>query len=774
MSTDHSIDISPQRMPEQEIQFGIRGMTCAGCVLRVEEALTGVDGVETVDVNLATERARVRYQGSSELVEAMYAAVRKSGYEAIAAISGAKAREDAEETAREAELQALRRRAMFAGFPAAVILALQMFPMLWPPAASWLNVLIGETLLSYILFALASMVQFGPGLWFYRLGWKAVRAGHPDMNTLVMLGSSAAYGYSVVAMFLPGVMPSGADHVYFEASSAIIALILLGKYLEVRVRGRAGAAMRLLLGLQPALARVARADRETDIPIEEVVAGDIILVRPGERLPVDGIVEEGESWVDESMLTGEPVPVEKKAGDEVVGGTINGRGGFRFRATRVGEDTVLARIVRTVEEAQQSKPQIQRLADRVVAWFVPAVLGVAFLTFVLWIIMGPAPALPFALVAAVSVLIIACPCAMGLATPVSVMVGSGKAAELGILFRGADAMEALAEVDTVAFDKTGTLTEGRPRLTDMIPFGGRSDEEVLCLAAAVERRSEHPVGYAIVQAAEEREIPLPEVTRVQAHSGLGISAKVKRTAVYMGSERFLAAEHVDMSPLTGDIFQSDAARKLSEEGKTTVFMAADGVLAAVFGVADPLKEHAAESVEALRELGCRVVMITGDALRAAEVVAGRLGIDEVSAGILPDRKADAVQQYRQEGRRVAFTGDGINDAPALARADVGVAMGTGSDIAIESGDVILMSGDPRGLVNARALAHSTLRNIRQNLFWAFAYNVALIPVAAGVLYPLTGHLLSPVFAAAAMSLSSIFVLSNALRLKRFRAILGPG
>ncbi len=747
-------------------------MTCAGCVLRIEEALTGVDGVETVDVNLATERARVRYQGSSELVEAMYAAVRKSGYEAIEAISGAKAREDAEETAREAELQALRRRAMFAGVPAAVILALQMFPMLWPPAASWLHVLIGETLLLYILFALASIVQFGPGLWFYRLGWKAVRAGHPDMNTLVMLGSSAAYGYSVVAMFLPGVMPSGADHVYFEASSAIIALILLGKYLEVRVRGRVGAAMRLLLGLQPALARVARADRETDIPIEEVVAGDIILVRPGERLPVDGIVEEGESWVDESMLTGEPVPVEKKAGDEVVGGTINGRGGFRFRATRVGEDTVLARIVRTVEEAQQSKPQIQRLADRVVAWFVPAVLGVAFLTFVLWIIMGPAPALPFALVAAVSVLIIACPCAMGLATPVSVMVGSGKAAELGILFRGADAMEALAEVDTVAFDKTGTLTEGRPRLTDMISFGGRSDEEVLCLAAAVERRSEHPVGYAIVQAAEERETPLPGATRVQAHSGLGISAKVGKTAVYIGSERFLAAENVDMSPLTGDIFRSDAARKLSEEGKTTVYMAADGVLAAVFGVADPLKEYAAESIEALRELGCRVVMITGDAPRAAEAVAGRLGIDEVSAGILPDRKADTVQQYRQEGRRVAFTGDGINDAPALARADVGVAMGTGSDIAIESGDVILMSGDPRGLVNARALAHSTLRNIRQNLFWAFAYNVALIPVAAGVLYPLTGHLLSPVFAAAAMSLSSVFVLSNALRLKRFRAILG--
>lgn len=771
MAIDHSIDISPQRTPEQEVQLGIRGMTCAGCVLRVEEALTGVDGVEAVDVNLATERARVRYRGDSELVEAMHAAVRASGYEAIEAASGAKAREEAEETAREAGLEALRRRAVFAGAPTAVILALQMFPMLWPPAASWLHLLIGEALLLYILFALASIVQFGPGFWFYRLGWKAVRTGHPDMHTLVMLGSSAAYGYSVVAMFLPGVMPSGADHVYFEASSAIIALILLGKYLEVRVRGRAGAAMRLLLGLQPALAHVVRADREMDIPIEEVVAGDIILVRPGERLPVDGIVEEGQSWVDESMLTGEPAPVEKKAGDEVVGGTINGRGGFRFRATRVGEDTVLARIVRMVEEAQQSKPPIQRLADRVVAWFVPAVLGVAFLAFVLWVVMGPAPALPFALVAAVSVLIIACPCAMGLATPVSVMVGSGKAAELGILFRGADAIESLAGVDTVAFDKTGTLTEGRPRLTDMMPCDAWSDEEVLRLAAAVERRSEHPVGYAIVEAAEERGISVPGATRVRAHSGLGISAMVEKKAVYIGSERFLAAEKVDMSPLGEDVFRSDAVRTLSEEGKTILFMAADGALAAIFGVADPLKQHAAESVKALRELGCRVAMITGDAPRAAEVVADRLGIDEVSAGILPDKKADAVQRYRLEGWRVAFAGDGINDAPALARADVGVAMGTGSDIAIESGDVILMSGDPRGLVNARALAHSTLRNIKQNLFWAFAYNVALIPVAAGALYPLTGHLLSPVFAAAAMSLSSVFVLSNALRLKRFRAIL---
>ncbi len=771
-----AVDPSIKSAPEQEVQFGIRGMTCAGCVLRVEEALTGVDGVETANVNLATERARVRYRGNGKLPETLYAAVRTAGYEAIEAASGVKAREEAEETAREVELEVLRRRAVFAGVPTAVILALQMFPMLWPPAASWLRMLVGESLLLYILFALASIVQFGPGLWFYRLGWKAARALRPDMHTLVMLGSSAAYGYSVAALFFPAALPAGADHVYFEASSAIIALILLGKYLEARARGRAGDAMRSLLALRPPMARIAQGDKEIDIPVEEVAVGDLVLVRPGERLPVDGVVAEGASWIDESMLTGESIPVEKKVGDEVVGGTINGRGGFRFRATHVGEHTVLARIVRMVEEAQQSKPRIQQLADRVVAWFVPAVLVVAFLAFALWMATGPAPALPFALVAAVSVLIIACPCAMGLATPVSVMVGSGKAAELGILFRSADAIESLAEVDTFAFDKTGTLTEGRPRLTDTIACSPWSDEEALRLAAAVERRSEHPVAQAIAEAAEEQGLSVPGAADVRAHSGLGVSAKVFENGesrnVCIGSERFLDGAKVDMSPLTEDIFLLEAARACSKAGKTMAFMAIDGLLAAVFGVADPLKEHAAESIQALRELGCRVAMITGDAPRAAETVAARLGIDEVSAEVLPERKAEAVQRYRQEGRRVAFTGDGVNDAPALAHADVGVAMGTGSDVAIESGDVILMSGDPRGLANARALAQATLRNIRQNLFWAFAYNVALIPVAAGALYPFTGHLLSPVFAAAAMSLSSVFVLSNALRLKRFRAILG--
>ncbi len=769
-------DPSTRRAPEEEIQFGVRGMTCAACALRVEKALSAVDGVAAVDVNLATERARVRYQRGSGLPGALYAATRAAGYEAVEAAADVREQTAAETTARESERRALGRRALLAGIPAALVVVLQMAPMLWPPAASWLRLLIGEEPLAYTLFALASIVQFGPGRWFYRLGWKATRALRPDMHALVMLGSSAAYGYSVVALFWPGALPAGAAHAYFEASSAIIALILLGKYLEARARERAGDAMRSLLSLRPPLARIAKGDKEIDIPVGELSVGDLVLVRPGERLPADGVVEEGTSWIDESMLTGESIPVEKKAGDKVVGGTVNGRGGFRFRATHVGEDTALARIVRMVEEAQQSKPKIQRLADRVVAWFAPAVLAVALLAFLVWLAAGPDPALPFALVAAVSVLIIACPCAMGLATPVSVMVGSGKAAELGMLFRSADAMESLAEVDTVAFDKTGTLTEGRPRLTDTIACRPWSDEEALRLAAAIERRSEHPVARAIAEAAEKQGLSIPVATSVQARSGLGLSGTAEANGaarnVSIGSERFLADLGVDMAPLAEDPLRLQAARACLEEGKTMAFMAVDGALAAVFGVADPIREYAAESIAALRRLGCQVAIITGDAPRAAETVAARLGVDEVAAGVLPGGKAEAVQQYRKAGRRVAFTGDGVNDAPALAHADVGVAMGTGSDVAIESGDVILMSGDPRGLANARALAQATLRNIRQNLFWAFAYNVALIPVAAGALYPFTGHLLSPMFAAAAMSLSSVFVLSNALRLKRFRGIFG--
>ena len=764
---------------DREVTFGVRGMTCAGCAHRVERALEGVEGVDAAVVNVATERAQVRWQDHPGHLEALYEAVRSAGYEAIeiraTARTGTAGEGDArrtEEGIRTTEFRASRTRTLTAGLLAIPVVLLQMVPMAWDPAAQWLDGALPQAQRYVVLFAFASLVQFGPGLRFYRLGWKAARMGSPDMHTLVMLGASAAYGYSVVATFLPDILPTGTIHVYYEASTAIIALILLGKHLEMRSKGRTSDAMKSLLRLKPQSARVVQRDGKAmhlDVPIEDVLFGDLVLVRPGERIPVDGTIEEGSSYVDESMISGEPVPVARTVGDPVIGGTMNGMGGLRFRATHVGEDMVLAQIIRIVEEAQQSKPPIQALADRVVVVFVPAVLALAILAFVGWMILGPRPAIPYALVAAISVLIIACPCAMGLATPTSVMVGSGKAAEMGILFRHGSALELLARVDTIAFDKTGTLTEGSPRLTNTIPFDARSSEEVLRVAAAVESRSEHPIGQAIVAAAEEAGLVLPHAGPVQAHAGQGISARVEARGtsvqVLLGTERFLASHEVDTSPIGKTVL------RLAEEGKTPVCMSIDSHPTAVFGVADPMKPGSEACVRALHRQGYRTTLITGDAQRTAETVASHLLIDDVSAEVLPEDKAETVAHYQEKGRQVAFVGDGINDAPALAQANVGVAIGTGTDVAIETGDVILMSGDPRGLVHALALARKTLRNIKQNLFWAFAYNVALIPLAAGALYPLTGQLLSPVFAAAAMAASSVFVLSNALRLKRFYPVL---
>ncbi|MEX0599115.1 MAG: heavy metal translocating P-type ATPase [Rhodothermales bacterium] len=755
------------RSGDGSVDFGVRGMTCAACVRRVEQALSGVDGVEDVEVNLAMERARVRYAGDGHAPETFYRVVRDAGYDVIEATGDAQEQAAAEEVAREAERRELLRRVVVAGALTVPFVMMQMVPMAWAGAAQLLYGMIPQSRLNYLLFVLASVVQFGPGLRFYVLGWKATRAMSPDMNTLVMLGTSAAYGYSVVATFVPRVLPAGTVHVYYEASAAIIALILLGKYMEARAKGRTSEAMKTLLELRPSTALVVRDGEEREIAVDAVQPGDLVLVRPGDRIPVDGVLEEGSTYVDESMISGEPVPVAKAAGDEVVGGTVNERGSFTFRATRVGRDTVLAHIIRMVEEAQSSKPQIQALADRVVAVFVPVVLAIATVTFVGWMIWGPTPALTFALVAAVSVLIIACPCAMGLATPTSVMVGTGKAAEMGVLFRRGSALETLAEADTIVLDKTGTLTEGRPRLTDVHPAPAFSRTEVLRLAAAVEKRSEHPIGQAIVDAAQEEGVDVPDVSRASAEAGLGIRADVEGASVLIGSERFLTSEGIDAGSL------SRTATDLAEGGRTTVFLAVDGSVAGVFAVSDPLKDSSVATVAELKRLGYRVAMITGDARGTAETIAERLGIDEVVAQVLPDQKADAVRRFQEEGRRVVFVGDGINDAPALAQADVGVAIGTGTDVAIEAGDVILMSGDPRGLVNALALSRQTLRNIKQNLFWAFAYNVALIPVAAGALYPVFEQLLSPVFAAAAMGVSSIFVLSNALRLKRFRSVMPP-
>ncbi|MEO1569743.1 MAG: heavy metal translocating P-type ATPase [Bacteroidota bacterium] len=745
--------------------LSVQGMTCAACSGRVERALGKVPGVVEATVNLATERATVRFRPAEVARLDLDQVVRDAGYDVISVAEAVSdvvpARDDAEQKARAQERRSLQRRLWIAaGFTLPIVL-LDMGAMLVPPVHEALMALLPMQTWRFVFFALASVVQFGPGLRFYRTGWAAVRHGAPDMNTLVALGTSAAYGYSVVATFLPSILPPGANHVYYEASATVITLILVGKYLEALAKGRTSEAIRALLRLQPDTARVERSGQYVETLIAEVVVGDRVQVRPGERVPVDGTVVEGRSFVDEAMLTGEPVPVEKGEGDLVVGGTVNQAGSFTLRATQVGANTVLQQIIRMVEAAQGSKPAVQALADRVVAVFVPIVLIIAASTFAVWLAVGPDPALTYALVAAVSVLIIACPCAMGLATPTAVMVGTGKAAQLGVLFRRGEALQTLTEVEVVALDKTGTLTEGRPTLTDVVTASGFEDDEVLRLVAAVEARSEHPIAAALMRAAEERGLDAPDVSGFTATPGFGVAGAIEGQAIVVGADRFMAQQGLDV-----DAFAA-VAERLAAEGKTPLYAAIDGHLAAILAVADPVKPTTPAAIASLRGLGLRVAMVTGDTATTAHAIAARLGIDDVRAEVLPADKAEAVQALQHGARRVAFVGDGINDAPALAQADVGVAIGTGTDIAIEAADLVLMGDDLRGLTRSLGLATATLRTIRQNLFWAFAYNVVLIPVAAGVLYPLTGTLLSPVFAAAAMGLSSVFVLANALRLRRW-------
>ncbi|QDG53868.1 copper-translocating P-type ATPase [Persicimonas caeni] len=740
----------------------IEGMNCASCVSHVEEALGEVQGVSKASVNLATERATVDYLPDKISLADLEAAVRKAGYKALAITDGA-AGARGEQDARRRELIEMRRRLTVAATLTVPLLLLEMVPMLLPPVREWLTGVIATQTLWYLFFALATAVQFGPGWRFYRAGWAALRRGSPDMNTLVMIGTSAAYGYSVVATFMPSLLPAGAVHVYYEAAAVIVTLILVGKYMEAVAKGRTSQAIRKLFSLQAKTANVIRNGRETEVPIDEVRSGDVIRVRPGEKVPVDGRVVEGTSYVDESMITGEPVPVEKAAGAEVVGGTINTTGSFAFEATRVGAETVLAQIIRTVEQAQASKPQIQALADKVVAVFVPVVLVLAAITFGVWYFVGPEPALTSALVAAVSVLIIACPCAMGLATPTSIMVGTGKAAEMGVLFRKGDALQTLQEVEVVALDKTGTLTEGRPRLTDLSVGEAFDEFDVLKLAAAVEDHSEHPIARAIVDAAQSRQLHLPPVRDFEAVAGYGVRAAADGREVAVGADRFMERLGIDLRA------HAVEAAKLAREGKTPFYVAVDDTVAAVMAVSDPIKPSSVATVRALHDLGLRVAMITGDNRKTAEAIARELGIEQVLAEVLPHEKAEAVARLQQDGHKVAFVGDGINDAPALAQSDVGLAIGSGTDIAIEAADVVLMSGDLNGITNAIALSKATLDNIKQNLFWAFVYNAALIPVAAGVLYPVFELQLSPMLAAGAMSLSSIFVLANGLRLRGFAA-----
>jgi len=751
------------------VELGVQGMTCASCVGRVERGLRKVDGVLDASVNLATERATVKYLPSSVSVGQLKAAVKSAGYEVLEVQAG-QDRSDLEREARERETRSLRNAVAFSAVFAIPLAILAMVPMLVPAVNDWLMGSYGHgimTTLNWIMLALAVPVQFGPGLRFYRLGWKALKNRSPDMNSLVMIGTSAAFFYSLVVTLAPQVFPEGTAHVYYEAAAVVITLILLGKYFEAIAKGRSSEAMKKLLSLQAKTARVVRGGQELELPTDEVLIGDLISVRPGEKVPVDGEVIGGNSFVDESMITGEPIPVAKQTGAAVVGGTINQNGAFQFKATKIGADTALAQIIKLVESAQGSKPPIQGLADRVVSVFVPIVIGIAALTFLIWMLVGGSSALSFALVTTVAVLIIACPCAMGLATPTSIMVGTGKAAELGVLFRSGTALEGLQGVNVVAVDKTGTLTKGRPELTDLVTAPGFDRTEVLKLVAAAEEQSEHPIARAIVDAAKREGMAILPLESFEAVPGYGLEARVEGRLVQVGADRYMHRLGLDV-----DDFAAQAER-LGDEGKSPLYAALDGQLAAVIAVADPIKEGSSEAVQALHRQGLKVAMITGDNARTANAIARQLGIDEVLAEVLPSGKSDAVKALQAKGQRVAFVGDGINDAPALAQADVGLAIGTGTDVAVETADVILMSGDLRGVPNAYALSRATLRNIKLNLFWAFAYNIVLIPVAAGVLHPAFGWLLSPVLAAAAMGFSSVFVLSNALRLRGFRPPVRP-
>ncbi len=758
-----AIENAGYNVREETTELTIEEMTCASCVGRVEKALNQIPGVLEANVNLATERARVRHLAGVVSITDLEAAVEKAGYRPRRLSTATASTEDQDTERREHEARGLRRSLLIAAILTLPVFILEMGSHLIPAMHHWVLGVLGEQTSGYLQFVLTTLVLFGPGLRFFRKGIPALLRGAPDMNSLVSVGTVAAYGYSVVTTFIPEVLPQGTANVYYEAAAVIVTLILLGRTLEARAKGRTSQAIKRLVGLQAKTARVERNGETVEIPLDQVALGDIVLVRPGEKVPVDGEVVEGTSYVDESMITGEPVPVQKGVGAAVVGGTINKTGAFSFRVTKIGANTVLAQIIRLVEEAQGSKLPIQALVDKVTMWFVPAVMAAAALTFLVWLVFGPTPALTFALINAVAVLIIACPCAMGLATPTSIMVGTGRAAELGVLFRKGEALQALRDVSVIALDKTGTLTKGRPELTDLVPAEGFEYDEVLALVAAVETRSEHPIAEAIVAAARQQNMTLAAIESFDATPGFGVSASVAGRTVAVGADRFMTQLGLDTSS-----FQQ-AAQRLGEQGKSPLYAAIDGRLAAVIAVADPIKESTPEAIKALHALGLKVAMITGDNAATAAAIAKQLGIDEVAAEVLPDGKVAALKKFRSGGARVAFVGDGINDAPALAEADVGLAIGTGTDVAIEAADVVLMSGDLRGVPNAIALSQATIRNIKQNLFWAFAYNAVLIPVAAGALYPLNGTLLSPIFAAAAMALSSVFVLGNALRLKGFQA-----
>ncbi|MEJ2696562.1 MAG: heavy metal translocating P-type ATPase [Candidatus Sulfobium sp.] len=747
----YGVSVSKMTLP-------IKGMSCASCVANVQEALSSMDGVISASVNFATEKATVEYFPSQVGIRDFRKAVKDAGYEVVEVEKGEDIVEK-EQREREAAYRKLRTKVI-----AGVFLMVPVFVLMHWDNLGLSRILAMPRQMNFILqLLIETPVQFWIGWQFYTGAIAAARHKTTNMNTLIAVGTSSAYIYSVAAIFFPSLFAiSGySAEVYFDTAGTIVVLILLGRLFEARARGQTSEAIKKLIGMQAKTARVIRNGTEVDVQIEEVDIGEVILVRPGEKVPVDGVIKEGYSSIDESMVTGESIPVEKKVGDPVIGATINKTGSFKFEATKVGRDTMLAQIIDMVQSAQGTKPPIARLADVIASYFVPAVIGVAAVTFVIWYFFGPAPAFTYAVLNFIAVLIIACPCALGLATPTSIMVGTGKGAENGVLIRSGVSLETAHKIDTVVFDKTGTLTKGTPEVTDVIS-GGLSEKEVLFYAASAEKGSEHPLGDAILRKAKDDDIVTKGAEHFIAIPGHGIRARIEERNILVGNERFLTDEGVHMENL------KEAAARLSLQGKTPIFLSVDNNAAGIIAVADTLKEDSVAAVKALHDLGIEVVMITGDNKRTGEAIAQQAGIDRVLAEVLPEDKAKEVRKLQAESKVVAMVGDGINDAPALAQADVGIAIGTGTDVAMEASDITLIGGNIRGVVTAIALSKATLRNIKQNLFWAFAYNVILIPVAAGVLFPFFGILLNPMFAAAAMGMSSVTVVTNALRLRRFQ------
>ncbi len=767
------LDVTPPRGgedgPSERMEIPIKGMSCASCVQRIEQALLRTPGVVTADVNFASERATVSYLASAAPPADFRKAIEAAGYQ-VPDLSEQPATADRNRADREAEISLLRTK-----FLVGSILSIPVLLGSFPDWSPWVPAILSNP---FLLFTLTTPVQFWVGWQFHRGFWATLKHRTADMNTLVSIGTNAAYFYSVALTFFSStIAPKGMEAMtYYDTAAILMTLIVMGRWLEAKAKGRTSEAIKILMGLQARTARVIRGGLDQDIPVEEVRAGDLVLVRPGEKVPVDGIIREGRSALDESMLTGESLPVEKGPGDHVVGATLNKTGSFTFEAIKVGRETVLAQIVRLVEQAQGSKAPIQRLVDKIAGVFVPIVLVIAIVTFVVWFLFGPEPSFLVALSNFVGVLVIACPCALGLATPTSIMVGTGKGAEYGVLIKSAETLERAYRVGVIVFDKTGTLTVGQPSVTDVITSARsevrgaestphpapRTPHELLRLVASAEKGSEHPLGEAIVGRARAEGLDLPEPQEFKAIPGYGVRAVVEGREILIGNLRLMQERGIDSAGM------DNQAESLSAHGKTPMFVAAGGRLLGLIAVADTLKPHSKAAVTALQRMGIEVTMITGDNRRTAEAIAGQVGIDRVLAEVPPEHKALEVRRLQEQGNLVAMVGDGINDAPALAQADVGIAIGTGTDVAMEAADVTLIGGDLRSVVTALQLSKQTMRNIKQNLFWAFAYNVVLIPVAAGVLYPVFGVLLSPVLAGAAMALSSVTVVGNALRLRTFR------